>query len=90
MSPFQPVAVVTEDFAVGARGLGFDPGTVKSGTVSSTVRHRCDVFSEQRCVAQALNCGGGPHHLLDGRVDGASASEAVDSGWFRVGLNQLL
>ena len=40
------VDVVVKNIAIGVGGLGSIPGRVKSHTVPSTARHRCEVSSE--------------------------------------------
>ena len=43
------VSSVFKHIATGAVSLGFNSRLVKSGTVSPTARHRCDVSSELCC-----------------------------------------
>ena len=45
----EPVGGVIRDVDVGAGGFGSIPRPVKSDTVSSPARHRCDVLSELYC-----------------------------------------
>ena len=45
----RPVSSIVQRIAVGAKGLGFDFWAGQIRTVSTTARHRCDVFSELRC-----------------------------------------
>ena len=43
------IGVAVKDTANSAGGLGFDSRALKSNTVSSTARHRCDVSLELCC-----------------------------------------
>ena len=50
----RPLAQLISEYDIGAGGLRFEYQVGQIGTVLSTARHRCDVFSELRCPGARL------------------------------------